>query len=82
MGKYLAPLGIFVTGMVFALILFLFLPTIGDSADQLATDSAAYSSVFWNWGIFVNGNFVKFLVFFIVIMGTLFATAKAFLRVK
>ena len=82
MGKYLAPLGIFCGGMLLALVLFLFLGTIGDAADKLGEDTAAMAPVFWNWAWVAQGSVVKFLVFIVVILLTLYATAKAFLRVR
>ena len=82
MGKYLAPLGIFVFGMLVALVIFLFLGTIGDTTDQLAVDTAAMAPVFWGWSWIAQGTVVKFIVFIVVILLTLYATAKAFLRVR
>ena len=82
MGKYLAPLGIFCGGMLLALVLFLFLGTIGDAADKLGEDTAAMAPVFWNWTWVAQGSVVKFIVFIVVILLTLYATAKAFLRVR
>jgi len=82
MTKYLAPLGVFCFGMIVILVLFLFLGTIGDAADQLAADSAGMASTFWNWVWVAQGTTVKFIVFISAILLTLYATAKAFLRVR
>lgn len=82
MKKYLAPLFVFCGGMIVALVLFLFLGAIGTAADKLAADSAGIAPVFWNWAWVAQGNTVKFFVFISVILLTLFATAKAFLKVR
>jgi len=82
MTKYLAPLFTFVGGMIVALVLFLFLGAIGTAAEKLAADSAEMAPTFWNWAWVAQGNTVKFLVFILVILLTLYATAKAFLKVR
>ena len=82
MGKYLTPLWVFCTGMLVALVLFLFLGAIGDATEQLAADTAEMAPVFWNWAWVSSPNTVKFLVFIGVILMTLFATGMAFLRVQ
>ena len=82
MGKYLVPLGVFAGGQFVALICFLFLNTIGGAADQLAADTAEMAPVFWNWTWVSSGTTVKFVVFILIELLTLFATAKAFLHVK
>lgn len=82
MTKYLLPIWIFVFGQIIALLCFLFLGTIGSAAEQLATDTAGIAGSFWNWSWVSNPNVVKFIVFLFVELITLFATAKAFLKVK
>jgi len=82
MTKYLVPLGVFCGGMIVALVLFLFLGTIGDAVDQLGADTAEMAPVFWNWAWVAQGTTVKFIVFISVILLTLFATAVTFLRVR
>ncbi len=81
MGKYFAPLWIFLGGMVLMLFSFLLFQAIGTAGDQLAADSVAYKDVFWNWDL-VSGDFVKFLVLLIEFAGVMFLVFKAFLRVK
>ena len=82
MKKYLAPLGVFAGGMITALLLYLFLGNIGDAADQLAADSAAIAPTFWKFSVVANGNAVQFIVFLSVLIITLYATAKTFLKVR
>lgn len=82
MSKYLAPLGVFVSGFILALAAYLFLPTLGTQADQIAAETTSYAGKFWLWNVVVTGNFLKLAVFLIIIVGTLWATAKAFLKVR
>ena len=82
MTKYFVPLGVFVGGMLTALVVFLFLGAIGDAATQLQADSAAIAPAFWNFAWVSSPNTVKFLVFIGIILLTLFATARAFLKVR
>lgn len=81
MKKYLTPLWVFIGGQIIALICFLFLGTIGSAAEQLAADTESMASTFWNWTWVSNPNVVKFTVFLLVELITLYATAKAFLKV-
>ena len=80
--KYLAPLGIFASGMIVALLLYLFLGTIGSAVDSLATDTAEVAPVFWNWTWVAQGTTVKFIIVVAVILLTLWATVRAFLKVR
>jgi uncharacterized membrane protein YjfL (UPF0719 family) len=80
--KQLIPLWVFVSGQIAALVAFLFLGSIGDAATQLQTDAAAYSSVFWNFDWVTNPNVVKFLVFLLIELLTLYATAKIFIKTR
>ena len=82
MSKYFIPLGIFVVGQLLLLGAILFLPAIGNTADTLAAGTTTDTSVFWNFDVFSSGNFVKFLVIFIIEMVTLFGVAKAFLALR
>lgn len=82
MGKYLLPLWVFLGGQFIMLFCLLFLNSIGTAADQLATDTAAMAPTFWNWSWVSSGNTVKFLVLIFLELVILFATAKAFLRVR
>lgn len=82
MGKYFLPLWVFVGGQVVALLVFLFLNAIGTAADQLAADTAEMAPVFWNWAWVSSGTTVKFLVFIFIELLVLYATAKAFLKVR
>jgi len=82
MTKYLLPLGIFIGGQIVALFCFLFLGAIGGAAEQLAADTEEIASAFWNWAWVSNPNVVKFTVFFFIELVTLYATARAFLKVK
>ena len=80
MTKYFGPFGIFLGGNMVLLLLFLFLPAIGTSGEQLAAETASYAENFWGWD-WVVGN-VKFWVFFILEAAVLFMTARAFLKVR
>lgn len=80
MKKYLYPLWVFVGGNLIGLILFLFLGAISSAASDLETATAGIASTFWLWS-WVVAN-VKFIVWFGVVMATLYATAKAFLSVR
>lgn len=81
--KYLVPLGIFAFGMIVALVLFLFLGSIGSAVDQMNTDTASITtSVFWNWDVVSSTTSVKFIVFLLVMLLTLFASGKAFLKLR
>lgn len=80
MSKYLAPLGVFIGGSFILLVAFLFMSAIGSAGEQLEAETAAIASTFWNWGMIV-GN-VKFWVFLILWLVVLYATARAFLKVR
>ena len=80
MFKYIAPLGVFLGGNFVLLLVFLFLPAVGDAGDTLAAATSSYASNFWGWD-WVVGN-VKFWVFFIFEMVILGMTTMAFLKVK
>ena len=80
MKKYFKPFWIFVGGNVVLLLLFLFLPAIGTSGEQLAAETASYADNFWGWS-WIVGN-VKFWVFGIFEMVVLFLTARAFIKVR
>jgi len=82
MKKYLVPLGVFASGMILNLVLFLFLGTIGDATDQLAADTADIASTFWLWTWIAQGAVVKFIIFVLGTLLVLYATAKAFLAVR
>lgn len=80
MGKYLAPLGVFVVGNLALLVVFLFLTTIGNAGDQLLTDAGDMADVFWNFSMVASN--VKFFVFLIFELVVLYLTGKAFLKVR
>ena len=79
--KYMFPLWVFVGGQFVLLILFLFLGAIGDTADKLAVDTAEMAPYFWNWAWVSQGTTVKFIVFILLELMVLYATAKSFLSV-
>lgn len=81
MKKYLAPLGIFVGGHILMLFAYLFLSHIGTVVDTLQTDTAAIASTFWNW-TWLSGAVVQFLIYLVMELLILFATAKAFLAIR
>ena len=80
MFKYIAPLGVFLGGNFTLLLVFLFLPAVGDAGDTLAAETASYASNFWGWD-WVVGN-VKFWVFLMFEFVILFMTTMAFIKVK
>lgn len=82
MKEKLQPLWVFAGGMILALAVLVLLPTIGTEADRLAAASVAYADTFWLWTWVTNGNVLKFAVFMIIVLSTLIATGKAFLRVR
>lgn len=80
MTKYLAPLGVFVMGNLVLLVVFLFLGAIGTAGEELVEETAEIAPTFWNWS-WAAGN-LKFLVFLMFEAVILYATGKAFLKVK
>lgn len=80
MKKYLAPLGIFVGGQLLLLVVFLLMPAIGQTTDQLATDTAALAPTFWGWAWVVSS--ARLWVWLAFEGALIFATFKAFLAVK
>lgn len=78
--KHLTPLWVFLGGNITLLIVFLFLPALGDAGTQLEADTAGIASIFWGWSWVVGS--VKLLVFLVLEMLVLFATAKAFLATR
>ena len=80
MSKYLAPLGVFIGGNLLLLIVWLFLPNIGESGTELAEHVGQYGGLFW--GMSWAAGAVKL---FVVVLGeglVLFATFRAFLSAK
>lgn len=81
MSKYLAPLGIFVTGHIFMLMLFLFFPALGDSVTALnASVNETVKATFWGWE-WVSGS-IRVWVFLFSEMFILGATAIAFIKCR
>ena len=80
MSKYLAPLVIFVMGSLILLVAYIFMPAIGVAGEQLAAETAGVASTFWGWSWIVGG--VKFWVFLMLWFAVLYATVRAFLKVR
>ncbi len=78
MKKFLAPLGIFVLGQLVLLVVFLFMPAIGNAADNLSAETAAIASTFWGWTWVVTGT--QFWVFLGLEGAVLFSAVVAFLK--
>jgi hypothetical protein len=70
MTKYLAPLGIFIGGQLLLLILWLFLPQMGDAGAAVAANS--HIDTFWGMEWASNG--IRIIV---VVLGELFVTGTA-----
>jgi len=82
MKRFFAPLGIFVIGNLFLLIVSLFLPALDTAVSNLDTETAAVSGFAWGWD-WVMTTGVARLFFYLVVEGfILFATAKAFLATR
>jgi len=80
MSEYLKPLWVFLGGNALLLVLWLFLPAIGDAGTALSAATAAHADTFWGW-TWVVGS-VKL---FVVVLGelvVLFATFRAFLSAR
>lgn len=82
MKRKLLPLWVFLGGNVILLLLFLVLPTIGNTVDTSTAAAADYTDVFWGWEWWSSGTVVKFVIMLIWEMLVLFATVKAFLAVR
>ncbi len=80
MMKYLRPLGVFLGGQLFLLIVFLFLPAIGTAGTGLAAATAEYDTVFWGWTWAVGA--VKLWVVLFLELIVLYVTARTFLATK
>lgn len=75
--SYLRPLGIFIGGNLLLLIMWLFLPAIGNAGTQLAASTAEHASTFWGWSWVVSS--IKILVVVFGELLILFFTARDFL---
>lgn len=83
MRKYLAPLGVFISGNVVMLILLIYFPAIDTAGNRLAADTAnASASVggFWGWSWVVGS--VRLWVFLVVEGLILYGSALAFLKTR
>ena len=80
MKKYLAPLGVFVGGHLCLLVVFMFMPAIGDASTQLTADTAAIASTFWGWSWVVTGT--RLWVWLAFELAILFTTAMAFIKTR
>jgi hypothetical protein len=80
MSKYLAPLGVFLGGNAFLLILWLFFPALGVVSTELFASTAEHADVFWGWSWVVSST--RILVFVIAELFILFGTLVALLRTK
>lgn len=78
--KYFKPLGVFISGNILMLFLFLFFSAFGTAATQLQSDTAGIASTFWAWDWAVTN--IRLWVYISVELTILFFTAKAFLAVK
>ena len=77
MMKYLAPLGVFVSFMGLALVVYLLFPALGDAGTQLAADVPEASGVIWGWD-WITGA-VRLIVTLLIFGFGLFAVGKTFL---
>jgi len=80
MKEYFKPLWIFVGGQLLLLILWIFLPSIGDGAAQLAADTAEHASTFWGWSWAVSS--IKVIIIIVGELLVLYFTARAFLDAR
>ena len=82
MKKYLIPLGVFLAGNIVLLLIFLLLPTIGNTVDAGTAAADDYTGIFWGWSWWSQGTTVKFIVMGLWEALVLLATGKAFLAVR
>lgn len=80
MSQYFRPLWVFIGGNLLLLILWMFLPSIGDAGDTLAAATAEHASTFWGWSW--ASSSVKIIVVIVGELLILYATARAFLSNK
>lgn len=83
MGKYFAPLGVFVFGNILLLVASLLMPGLDTAVEALATETAAvdtFAGTWWTW--LMSSGVVRLLLYFIIEACILVATAKAFLAVR
>lgn len=79
--KFLAPLGIFVVGMLGILLLVVFFPAVGTTQSAAVGEiSSAEMSSFWglNWALVST----RMIIFGIFLVGTLFIVAIVWLKRK
>jgi len=80
MSKYLTPLWVFAGGQLLLLILWIFIPAIGEAGSTLAAATAEHASTFWGWSW--ASNSLKILVVVVGELFVLYATFKAILATK
>jgi len=80
MSKYLTPLWVFAGGQLLLLILWIFIPAIGQAGIDLATATEEHASTFWGWGW--ASNSLKILVVVVGELCVLYATFRAILATK
>jgi len=80
MFQYLKPLLVFIGGNLLLLVLWLFLPSIGDAGTALSAATAAHASTFWGWG-WVSSS-IKIIVVVLGELVVLYGTFRAFLSAK
>jgi hypothetical protein len=63
MKKWAMPLGIFVSGQLVLLVLFIFMPSVDAAVNTTATATSAITPTFWGWGWVMTNGVVRMLLY-------------------
>ena len=79
MSKYLKPLGVFVSGQIIMLVLFLFMPNIATALVNLAAVPGA-SLQLWGWDWLIPAG--RIIIVVVVELVTCWVTALSFMDIQ
>lgn len=80
MKQWAMPMWIFLSGQVLLLVIWLFLPAADAAVNSTATATANVTATFWGWGWLMSNGVVKYLLYGITEMATLFFAGLALLK--
>jgi hypothetical protein len=84
MKQWLAPLGIFITGQLILLVLFIFMPGVDSAVNQTATATANITATgnMWGWGWLMGSGTIRWLLYMFGELLVLFAAGMALYKSK
>ncbi len=82
MKQFFAPVGVFVSGMAFLLVLGLFMPSVDTSVAALSANTSGVAASFWGWSWLMTSGVVRLLIYVVGFLVVCFLTGLTFLKTK